>query len=457
MGFLIAVSAEASRPTKLFIERRFSWLFRADKRSADRSKGSESHPAQTPKSRATCTLLGIERGIPVSVTKGVGQLGHLCYSFRRQVAASVRAVSTPRQRQILWKAVHEIPLQIEASSLARRILGSVCETKDSLELVVHLHRTPPTLGDFVAIIVLCRVLKQSGYSIVLRINDRFGVRRDWGIEGVQQKNGLLQTWSDLFEWAGSSISVDDGTGWQFSVGAKDEQAQVKIAGQEVPTKGDLYVLAPRVLAAIWRQSKVDAVKEAFFLDSKTDTASLSRDRPLDSPYITWHIRGSAYSAERNLGSDQILDSFLRVCSLSPSAPILLLSDKVTSRRVKDLIHTDNRTIALAQRLVTQPKEGFVNAASYALGSVCHVQELGGGISQPIIFSRVPYFISSLNKGSFPEPRAGKAMPFSTDFQGYYSVNGSRTSAKLMTKYLAFINQAGLPGLSETVGSEPGDK
>jgi hypothetical protein len=134
-----------------------------------------------------------------------------------------------------------------------------------VEILIHLNRTPPTIGDSVATIVLCRVLRSAGYPIALRVNEGFGKRNDWQIEGVQSKPSLLKTWREFFVWLDPHPSSGNKDGWEFSIDTTHEAWQVKVGNQVLPTSGDFYVLAPRILASLWAKKELDhASRKAFF-------------------------------------------------------------------------------------------------------------------------------------------------------------------------------------------------
>lgn len=365
------------------------------------------------------------------------------HTSRSRFARFLRKISTDRQRELLWKSIRETPIRLEASRLASAFMADWGGQNQRVELLLHLNRTPPTVGDFFAILVLCRVLRNAGCSVMLRINEEFGTRNDWRIEGVQSKSNLLKTWRQFFFLLDPQPGIATKNKWEFSRGKARETWQVRIGDQVVKTKKDFYVLAPRILASLWTKKRLtDANRKAFFLEHIPALGSTSNRWQIERPYFTWHIRGSPYSPERNLTPEQVVDSFLSLCKLRDRIPIVLLADAETSATVKSTISGSWRSVDQAHRLVLQPEYGVVNAATLALGGICHVQEFGGGVSQPVIFSQIPYFISSLHQGSFPEPIRGKAMPWSQKSQRYISASNHKKSSKHLARYLKQFRRRG---------------
>lgn len=276
----------------------------------------------------------------------------------------------------------------------------------TIRVSIDLSQAPPTLGDFLNLLMLSRVLATAGIRVQAHLwtsDERLPA--SWKEVGLRSYSEMLGPWNDLNRWLGSPL-----------LGLSNSLAERKVLAVE---KAELTIpswpkVIPRVLAVVWVLFPTSETRAAFFLDEfkfKNDELS---NLGLTGNFVTLNVRNSSYDPTRNLAGEELEEQLAIIRKRHPDSKVVVLMDKPDhSLFNSDWISGWNSE----SRIILQPADGYIGAARLLLSSKHYYQRLGGGLNFIATFSRVPFDISIRSLYGAPRPfRKSRWAPWSTDNQ-----------------------------------------
>ena len=298
-------------------------------------------------------------------------------------------------------------------------------------MIWDLSKCPPTIGDTVAGLIICRVASAMGANVTFRVDESKGLRSDWSDESTPAKDELVQTWKALFEMF-RPHTLQGAVDWLFLEGDELLTGKTKAATERLilNPKNPIYEIAPLLLNRLWGSLKLDdAARAALLLDNIGPSDEELERSGLRDGYVAWHVRNYNYGLERNLTRSEIVASFTKVSHLFPGKKVMIMATDSTARDVVDLLRESTPTSKLSENLVLQPNPGFASATKWVLGSKCYIQELGGGMGVIALHSNIPYLITMYASGSYPKPLGVKIMAWASPDQHYFLLEGGDRGGK----------------------------
>ena len=296
-----------------------------------------------------------------------------------------------RRQQI--RTASKLSRELTAHNLASRVVNVVYDNSAS----------PPTIGDFLLVVMLARHLSSLAKSV------RFTIvggeyREDWGDASRGARAALLELQVRIAKnLLDEHLCVVNECAWSDAkpqlVGGGDSFT----FGEElVRARLPIYNHSFNILNTLLANQPPTAVDK--FLLWPGQLAPPGEFRVPDRRYIAWHARHStSWAPERNLTPEQFLRfaTFLKVSY--PDHDHMIISDQGGCDHFRGLARRDGLEFLFSRDFST----GFLGDAELTVRSDLYLQLLGGGIGIVPMFSRTPYVI--VDRASNEEPWSSSAF------------------------------------------------
>ncbi len=323
--------------------------------------------------------------------------------------------------------------------LAREIfLLRDSEIASRLDIQYDTSTSPPTYGNFMEVVMLCRYLIEEGYEVRFELMDDPEKRRqDWSnLEPAQQQELLMEfnTIANKLIPAPLHKRLAPSHGWQPS------------------TKVTWYQVSPYLLHLLYKRS--NPARSNSFLLTMNDFAVNSPHTSIYEPYIAWHIRHNLlWGKDRNSTRSSIISDFLTLEKAFPERAIVILSTPGGVSMALDVLAQEGFTSEKRKGgagVRGQKKIGFLETIPVALGAEFYFQRLGGGMGIGPIFSSLPYLILSNTKSYYFNHTGTKLVSWATSAQRYVvrkdagslGIEGNLPPRKPDGRHGAYLTQKG---------------
>ena len=277
-------------------------------------------------------------------------------------------------------------------------IQKLCAAPSKKKLIVcyDLKSSPPTIGDFLYILILARYLCLKGQAIKICVITS-ELRDDWKQLNATEKEIFFKFMKEISRiFIPASEHNYEHISWQEFIHYlnKDKSSDVVVNSSE-----NFVVLYDRIIKRrpiynhlfnIFNYLLEEEDKhfaESFVLSAK-DFASYEIDIPvLNEKFITWHVRyNSKWGTERNLTKAQFDQMLSRIRSENPDTNVVIVSDQIGTDYYKKMIPFDSKLLYFSKDY----GDNFFHDAWLILKSSKYYQYRSGGIGILAIYSRVDY-------------------------------------------------------------------
>lgn len=272
-----------------------------------------------------------------------------------------------------------------------------------VNVVYDNYASPPTIGDFLLVVMLARHLSSLARSVHFTIISG-EYREDWDDASRGAQAALLQLQITIAKnllqpqrcvvnecsWSAAGSELFGG-GDSFTFGKE-------LVSTRLPIYNHSFNTLNRLLA---NQSPVTVDKCLLW---PGQLAPFGGFRVPDRRYIAWHARYSAsWAPERNLTPEQFFQVAVFLKEFYPDHDHMIISDQGGCDHFRRLARRDGLELLFSRDFST----GFLGDAELTIRSDLYLQFLGGGIGIVPMFSRTPYVI--VDRASSEEPWSSSAF------------------------------------------------
>ena len=256
--------------------------------------------------------------------------------------------------------------------------------------------SPPTYGDFFAVVMAARFLSLSGIPCAFEIRAPRNRRSDWDLIPRHEQEQFIGAQVEIarrFLPEGVAVHIYTvESDWQQS----DQDDPRRVLFQSLVSQNrPIYRNAASLVTML--VSRHSWKLPAGFLLSKSPKPTWPEvsQGPVTNPYITWNVRRSTWDSSRNSTEEVILDDARGLLRSFPGHDLMLLStanglDFAESALTRAGITADMGRSGTS--LLRQPIPGFLAAVETLLSSSFYFQRMGGGLHMVPVYSTVPYLI-----------------------------------------------------------------
>lgn len=275
---------------------------------------------------------------------------------------------------------------------------SADKPKKKLIVCYDLYSSPPTMGDFLNVIMLARYLCLKGQSVKFFVITS-ELRDDWKNLNEADKNSLLQFMKEISQIV---IPVDhfnyEQISWEQFINflSKEQSSRVVtnvfennvLQYRKIIKRRPIYNHAFNIINYLLNTEN-KYFTESFLLSTQ-DFKFSEIDIPiLNKEFVTWHLRyNTKWGLHRNLTQEQFDQMVRKIKSENPNMNIVIVSDAAGTEHYKKMLPLDCELLLFSKDY----GDSFFQDAWLILKSSKYYQYLGGGIAMIPIFSRVDYEI-----------------------------------------------------------------
>lgn len=273
-------------------------------------------------------------------------------------------------------------------ALAKTLVPERIRKRDLIVIYDHL-ASPPTIGDFLLVVMLARYLCHAAGSLEFFIVTG-EERHDWDDLTEASREQLQITNTSLLKLllSGDKAAIRSVSWAEMETILRDVPADTLVVGgvRRAQARHPLYNEAFNTLNALlaW-----DTTALGEFLLTADDFGPPVDVGETQGGYIALHARYSeSWAPERNLAPESLIriTHFLR--ELFTLAPIVVVSDDAGC----DYFRRVSQEYGLRLKLSKDYSDSFIGDCNIILRSNLYLQFRGGGIGVVPMFSRVPYVI-----------------------------------------------------------------
>lgn len=279
-------------------------------------------------------------------------------------------------------------------------IQKLCTESNKQKILVcyDIHASPPTMGDFLSVVMLVRYLCLKGKYVNFFVITS-DARNDWNNLSVSEKNSIfvfMKTISQILlpssNFYYKQISWDEFihviNAKKSSDGKKNMYQGSLLHYQKIIKRHSTYNHAFNIINYLL--SEEDKYFIESFLLSAQDFKSYEIDTPiLNEEFVTWHLRyNTKWGLHRNLTQDQFDKMLSKISSENPNTNIVIISDAAGTEHYKNMINLDCELLFFSKDY----GNNFFHDAWLILTSSKYYQYRGGGIGMIPIFSSINYEI-----------------------------------------------------------------
>jgi len=242
--------------------------------------------------------------------------------------------------------------------------------------------SPPTIGDFLYLIIFLRYLAYSNKRIdFFLINDQY--RKSWNYldkkEITEKENYLLSLLKSLIPH--KSINLIKKTDFR----------EIKKIGEKIIFKKEVFKRKPlhnhyfNLNNIIFKNLKKEFIKQIIFKEYDFENVEIE-----NKDYISWHVRYSdKWDLKRNINEKdfKIIGGYLT--KNSNKNRVMIISDKLGCDHCKKMNLKFNFNLLFSSDYTNS----FEGSANLVLKSKFYFQYKGGGMFAVAVNSQIPYLIS----------------------------------------------------------------
>ncbi len=272
-----------------------------------------------------------------------------------------------------------------ARQLANDLAAANVQAKTA-EIVYDNYSSPPTIGDFVVVVMLARLISNICANVRLTIIDG-QYREDWGPLTTNEREQLVSLQQEialrLLQEPKCFVQI---TTWDDYCDRRATQPGDYIFGRGlIDQRIPIYPHAFNTTNILW--SKLPAASTSNFLLQPGD---LDPNFIITSaPYITWHARHSTkWGADRNMTPDEFAYMRRVVQQMFPGTRIIIVSDECGCNFFRNLLSDYDTNISFSK----DQTESIFQDVELILGSQLYIQYKGGGIGVFPIYAHGPMIL-----------------------------------------------------------------
>jgi hypothetical protein len=292
--------------------------------------------------------------------------------------------------RILKTYVLQIFINIDHEKLELSKIKKIIKSKtySTVTIVYDLKVSPPTIGDFLSVVMLCRYFSCYSFKVnFLILNDT--LRDDWQILNNEQASKFILQLESIYY----DIQNNNKSTLCICTSETDMKQYVEIENVYVPYKNfcvnriPIYTKSFNLLNLLLASESTIFLNN-FLLSKETFQLKCIFNVP-KIPYITWHLRyNEKWGVDRNINKSTFYKIYNSLKNLYYGYKIIIISDKVGCLHVKNFLSDDIHDISFSIDF----SEGFIQSAHLILNSSFYFQYRGGGIGMIPVYSNIPYII-----------------------------------------------------------------
>ncbi len=269
-------------------------------------------------------------------------------------------------------------------------------SKKKLIICYDLNSSPPTIGDFLYILMLARYLCLKGQAIKIFVVTS-ELRDDWKVLNAAEKEVFFKFMKEISQVfiPASEFNYEQISWQEFNHYLnKDKSSEASLNSHK-----NFVVLHDRIIKRrpIYNhlfnifnyllETEDKHFAESFVLSAK-DFASYEIEIPvLNKKFVTWHIRYNLkWGTERNLTKAQFYQMLSRIRSENPDTNVVIVSDQIGTDHYRKMIPSDVRLLYFSKDYGTN----FFQDSWLILKSSKYYQYRSGGIGMIAIYSGIDY-------------------------------------------------------------------
>ena len=275
--------------------------------------------------------------------------------------------------------------------------------------------SPPTFGDYFAVLMLARFLALSGVHITFSILDQESKREThWNYLSSLEQEAFLQLQLDLakkFLPEAVDIKYQDLT--KSEPDSAMMQFDVKLGDELLPSLGEFFKVAPYFLDALIMKHGWEVPVEFLLRKSPSDVYQ---------NFIAWHVRRGRWDDRRDLSKQSILVDLKQLKVTFPEHSIMLFSDETGLDSVCRILTGKpnfGEFTFEGMHIIPQPKHGIREAIPLVLAADFYYQRSGGGIGMVPIYTDISYIQICADTTTFVGKRKDKIVPWATNSQVFH--------------------------------------
>jgi len=294
---------------------------------------------------------------------------------------------------------------------------SLINVSTSRTVCIYYNNTfsPPTFGDYFAVLMLARFLALSGLQVTFSILDQESKREThWNYLSSLEQEAFLLLQLDLakeflpqavhIEYQDLNISKPDASMMHFDV---------KLGDKHDPLLGEFFKVAPYFLDVLI--SKHNWALPAEFLLRKSPSEVYRN-------FIAWHVRRGRWDDRRDLSEHSILADLRQLKDSFPDHSIMLFSDETGLESVCKILTGESDPGEFTfdgMHIIPQPKHGIREAIPLVLAADFYYQRSGGGIGMVPIYTDISYIEICADTTTFLGKRKNRIVPWATSDQVFH--------------------------------------